>query len=115
MEGYAYGEKRNLKINLINEEKKMSMNLTAKNKDGYINLWQTPTQISYTILPPTITVAKNKKAVEAIERYCSWVRYSSNGAWSSQKDYEEHCDIIKEHLKYIKKEMTKSKLEVSVS
>jgi hypothetical protein len=90
------------------------MNLTAKNKDGYIELWQTPTQISYTILPESIAVAKNKKAIEAIERYSAWVEYSTNGAWDSTEELEEQREIVEEHLEYIKNEMKKPKLEVWV-
>jgi hypothetical protein len=90
------------------------MNLKARNKNGDIRLWQTPTRISYTILPPSFGEVKGKKAVEALERYCQWVQYSTNGAWESVEELEEAEDEIDEHLKYIKEEMKVSKLEVWV-
>lgn len=47
----------------------MSMNLNARCSSGKINLWQTPTQISYTILPRKYSEVKGVKAKEALERY----------------------------------------------
>ena len=77
----------------------MSMNLNACCKEGTIELWQTPTQISYTILPSGSV--KGKKAVEALERYKAWVRYSINGVYSSQEAVDYAKDNIDRHLKYI--------------
>jgi hypothetical protein len=47
----------------------MSVNLVARTRDGEIQLWQTPTQITYTILPPSLGLTK--KGREAREESLS--------------------------------------------
>lgn len=72
------------------------MNLNIRVDGNFINIWQTPTQISYTILPDGY--AKGVKAKEAIIRYCKWVEGSTNGKWSSREELREHVEMCKEHL-----------------
>jgi len=80
----------------------MSMNLNASTKSGAINLWQTPTQISYTILPSAIGEVKGVKAREAIVRYMEWVKYSTNGAWESVEELQDAKQRVSEHLEYVR-------------
>lgn len=93
----------------------MSMNLKARNKQGDISLWQTPSRISYTILPSKYSKVKGKKAVEALERYCEWVRYSSNGKWESRASLDNHNEEVKNHLEYIESNMKINNLAVWVA
>lgn len=65
----------------------MSMNLNVSLNGRKIELWQTPTQISYTILPAG--EAKGKLAKEALIRYREWVKYSTNGQWESEEALKE--------------------------
>lgn len=79
----------------------MSMNLNAATKTCVIHLWQTPTQISYTILPQSIGEVKGAKAMDALMRYIEWVKYSTNGSWSSVKELQDAKRRVDEHLKYV--------------
>lgn len=80
----------------------MSMNLNAATKKCVIRLWQTPTQISYTILPETSGEVKGAKASEALLRYMEWVRHSTNGQWNSIEELQDAKQRVKEHLEYIR-------------
>lgn len=80
----------------------MSMNLNARTKSGTIHLWQTPTQISYTILPETAGEVKGKKASEALVRYLEWVKYSINGVYGSVEELQDAKQRVKEHLEYVR-------------
>lgn len=80
----------------------MSMNLKARTKTGVINLWQTPTQISYTILPATVGEVKGEKAKDALIRYMEWVKYSTNGAWNSVEELQDAKQRVEEHLEYVR-------------
>ena len=77
----------------------MSMNLNAVCSEGTIDLWQTSTQISYTILPEG--EANGVKAEEALQRYKAWVRYSLKGVYHSKEDLEFDKERIDRHLQYI--------------
>lgn len=80
----------------------MSMNLNATTKNGAIDLWQTPTQISYTILPEGSGEVKGAKAKDALIRYMEWVKYSTNGAWNSVEELQDAKQRVDEHLEYVK-------------
>jgi hypothetical protein len=80
----------------------MSMNLNATLKNGKsLELRQTPTQISYTILPEEYQIVTGKKAVEAMKRYISWVKYSTNGTWTNTEELKQAELRVKEHIRYI--------------
>lgn len=92
----------------------MSMNLSARNKNGEVQLWQTPSQISYTILPSKYGKVRGRKAREALERYLEWVEHSTDGSWTNQDDYNDHKGIIQYHTKYVKDAMKVRGLTVCV-
>ena len=92
----------------------MSANLHARTKKEVIDLWQTPTQISYTILPSSIEEATGKKAQEALERYLEWVGYSWHGQFLSHKDKKNTMKEIEEHIHYVNKFMKNRTLTVWV-
>ena len=80
----------------------MSMNLKASTKDGTIMLWQTSTQISYTILPPAIAnEVKGKKARNALLRYIEYVKHSINGEWETIEQLEDAKRNVNDHVAYI--------------
>ena len=79
----------------------MSMNLNARNKKGKIELWQTPTQISYTILPSGN--ASGGEALAALERYKMWVKHSIRGVYDSEEELKYKRETIKAHLSYLEK------------
>ena len=80
----------------------MSMNLNAATRNGAIDLWQTPTQISFTILPSTVGWVEGTKASEALLRYMEWVKYSTNGAWDSSEELQDAKRRVNEHLEYVR-------------
>lgn len=80
----------------------MSMNLKAATKKGVITLWQTPTQISYTILPAEVGEVKGEKAKDALMRYMEWVKYSTNGVWNSAEELQDAQQQVVEHLEYVR-------------
>jgi len=92
----------------------MSMNLHARTKKEVIELWQTPTQISYTILPRSIEEATGKKAQEALERYLEWVGYSWMGQFLSYEDKKILMQEVKDHIKYVSRFMKNRTLTVWV-
>lgn len=83
----------------------MSMNLQATVISGHttahIELWQTPTQISYTILPKAIKEVTGKKAKEALERYIEWVNYSATGIYTDPEELAYNLQEINKHIRYI--------------
>ena len=79
----------------------MSMNLCAAVDSEKIQLWQTSTQISYTILPSHYGMVTGKKAQRALERYIEWVRHSVNGRYNSIEEVNERRDQVKEHIAYV--------------
>lgn len=83
----------------------MSMNLHARTKKETIDLWQTPTQISYTILPRSIEEATGKKAQEALERYLEWVRYSRLEPPRTYRDEKILMGMVEEHIQYVSRFM----------
>jgi hypothetical protein len=78
------------------------MNLAASTTKGPIKLWQTPTQISYTILPSNYGGAAGKEARDALVRYMEWVSYSTNGVWNSDADLTAAKQQVAEHLAYVR-------------
>ena len=91
------------------------MNLNARNKNGRLDLWQTPTHISYTILPSHISSVKGKKAKEALKRYREYVKHyvSSISPWTPE-ELNRQEEVIKRHLEYIDSQIDILGLEVWV-
>lgn len=93
----------------------MSMNLYARTKNETINLWQTPTQISYTILPRSCSQeVKGVKAKEAITCYLEWVHFSTNDMWTSREALKEAEENVKKHTRYIEQYLNDKTLTVGV-
>lgn len=90
------------------------MNLHARTKKEVIDLWQTPTQVSYTILPSSIEEATGKKAQEALERYLEWVGYSWMGQFLSYEDKKNSMQEVKDHIQYVSRFMKNRTLTVWV-
>lgn len=92
----------------------MSMNLAARSSKGPLNLWQLTTQASYTILPRKSGKVTGAAAIQALERYMEWVRYSTNGVWNSPEDLEWAEQNVKSHLSEISKRLEDKDLSVWV-
>lgn len=93
----------------------MSMNLHARVKDETIELWQTPTQITYTICVDENGVAqelRGRNARRALQAYIQWVKLSTNGAWKSLEALEEARADVKHHLEYVTKYLDRKGLVV---
>ena len=91
------------------------MNLNAISKSGKIELWQTPSQISYTICVDENGVAgelTGKNAKRALQAYCQWIRYSTNGGWNSVEELEDARALVKEHLEYVESFLESKGLKV---
>lgn len=94
----------------------MSMNLCAHTKTETIHLWQTSTQITYTILPRVLGwEVKGKQARDALIRYMEWVHFSTNGAWNSKEELDKAEQSVKEHLAYLEPFLTNKTLRVGVT
>lgn len=91
----------------------MSMNLNASTKHGKINLWQTPTSGSYTILPPSTGCdVKGKRAKLALEAYIEWVKGGLNGVWTDNAAYENKRVSVEEHLTCVRRYLDDKTLNV---
>lgn len=94
----------------------MSMNLNACTKKLKLNLWQTPTSVSYTILPPSTGCdVKGKKAQLALESYCEWVKGHLNGCWNDQEAYKQMKERVEQHLIHISPHMKDPSLQVWIA
>ena len=101
----------------------MSMNLNAsvgdKIGDKRIDLWQTPTYISYMCCVDDEGFIKGelkgKEAKRALNAYCCWVKEQLNGKWSDSESYEYMKKNIEGHVIEIRKHIKDKKLKVWVS
>lgn len=93
----------------------MSMNLNAKVDGVRLNLWQTPTRISYTIIGDDREVyLKGKEAQKALKRYYQWVKYSTNGSSGSIEELNEAIERVQQYLEYLLPYLSGKKIEVWV-
>lgn len=94
------------------------MNLYAKADGKYtLDLWQTPTRITYTLCVDENGPAERltgKNARRALQAYYQWVKYSTNGSWSSKEELETAIENVREHLEYIRPYLNSKKIEVWV-
>lgn len=80
----------------------MSMNLHAQYGKEKIDLWQTPTQITYTLIGTDKHCEfHGAQARDILKRYCMWVKYSANGVWASGEDANWAREVADMHLKEI--------------
>ena len=93
----------------------MSMNLYARVNKQRIELWQTPTSITYMCMMDTDGVHSEftgAKAKRALRCYLEWVMSTLNGVWDDPKAYERAKATTMAHAKEIKDVLAaKCKLE----
>jgi hypothetical protein len=91
----------------------MSMNLHARIDKHEIDLWQTPTQITYMCLIDNngkkVSELKGKQAKRALAVYMAWVEGSINGAWESHEAMKDHEENIESHIAYLHSILKKAK------
>jgi len=97
----------------------MSMNLTLKIDGREIDLWQTPTYITYMCLMDSdgkySTKTEPEEAKRAIWCYITWVESTTNGAWNSSEALQKARDQVNSHRKEILLELKSFKtIEVSL-
>jgi len=94
-------------INLFNRSSKangaieMSLNLTLQNdKDGpHVQLWQTPTWITFICLSYDPETGEPDGGHEAVRRrYNLWVDQHTIGSWNSREDLEYEMAKVKKHI-----------------
>lgn len=91
----------------------MSMNLVAYDGKKKLDLLQTPTQITYTIMGSNVELRRSK-ATEALDRYCQWVKHSLNSIWHSEEEYQNQRELVNNHLKEIEPHLKSRKLVIMV-
>lgn len=82
----------------------MSMNLNARNGKDTIELWQTPTHISFmccTNQYGKVVEMRGRNAKRALHMYLAWARSVINGSFASTENVEEQKRIVDDHEKYI--------------
>lgn len=97
----------------------MSMNLTLKVNSRNIELWQTPTYITYMCLMDSdgkySTKTELEEAKRAIHCYLTWVESTTNGVWDNHQDYLYARKQMNDHVKEILDELKRTKtIEVSL-
>lgn len=79
----------------------MSMNIKFKSNIGSLDVVQTPTQITRMLLTNTdgdIVVKKSNAALHALYQYRTYVKESINGSYSSNEEYNNKSNQIKQHI-----------------
>lgn len=82
----------------------MSMNLTLHDgEDGpNIELWQTPTWITWMCLSYNPETKEPDGGHEGVRRrYNEWVRSLLNGVWKDTEEFEYERERVEEHLKLV--------------
>ena len=83
----------------------MSMNLHCCTKSGQIELWQTPTCVTYMCLVDSEGAIRNevrgKEARRALQIYLRWVDNFTNGAWENQEDLDDARERVREHKHWV--------------
>lgn len=77
----------------------MSMNLYAKINGVKLDLWQTPTYITYICLMHHDGIHNDvtgQDAVKALMCYQEWVSHNLDGVWTDEEEYE----FMKERVDY---------------
>jgi len=84
----------------------MSMNLTLTDKDTGldIDLWQTPTFITWMCLSYNLETKEPDGGHDGVRRrYEEWVKSHTTGKWDSSEDLEYMTERINDHLSTIQK------------
>ena len=82
----------------------MSMNLTLNNgEDGpSIDLWQTPTWVTWVCLSYDPATRQPDGGHDAVRRrYAQWVQSHTNGVWTDPEDLEWERERIIDHLETV--------------
>lgn len=95
------------------------MNLTLKVNGRNIELWQTPTYITYMCLMGSDGKHSDKTEIEEAKRaiycYLTWVKSTANGVWGNHEDYLYAREQLNNHVKEILDELKSAKtIEVSL-
>lgn len=77
----------------------MSMNLHCEEMD----LWQTPTHITYMCFYDNIDLKKQALWIDARSRYAIWIKSTADGVYDSQEECDEVHDRINSHLRELYK------------
>jgi hypothetical protein len=83
----------------------MSINLTLTDKDTGldIDLWQTPTFITWMCLSYNLETKEPDGGHDGVRRrYEEWVKSHTTGKWDSSEDLEYMTERINDHLSTIK-------------
>lgn len=89
----------------------MSMNLNC----NLVELWQTPTSITYMCLETDqgfLNEVKGKQAKAALARYIHWIKGSANGIYKSPKEADTARKYINDHIEEVNKVIKNKKLKV---
>ena len=83
----------------------MSMNLTVECGGAYLDLWQTPTYITYMCVmnsagqTGTLT---GDDAIRALHMYLTWVKNSLNGVWNDKQAYQDTIERVQDEVDNVK-------------
>lgn len=94
----------------------MSMNLHAESRGKAIELWQTPTWVTYMALVDcdgnVRSSVKGKEARRAIFIYLEWAKSSLSGTWKDAARLEESRRRVTSHVEYVKDAIADGRIEV---
>ena len=82
----------------------MSMNLTLTDKttDRDIDLWQTPTFITWMCLSYNPETKEPDGGQEGVRRrYLEWVSSRTDGVWKDKEELDWMCERVRQHSKTI--------------
>lgn len=82
----------------------MSMNLYIEFDNQKIDVYQTPTHITYMCLMTDIGrkfEMKGKEAKRAVNCYIEYVGSLKNGMYHSEEEMKEYCDPINNHIRTV--------------
>ena len=94
----------------------MSMNLHASCDNKSLDLWQTPTYITYMCCVndkgQVISELKGKRAIGALRSYIEWVKGSAGGVFQTLEDAENKRTTVYEHVEYIENAINSGYIKV---
>jgi hypothetical protein len=95
------------------------MNLTLEVNGRDVELWQTPTYITYMCLMDAngkySTKTELLEAKRAVHCYLTWINSTTNGVWDSSQEHEEARATVNRHVKEVLQELESAKtIEVSL-
>lgn len=95
----------------------MSMNLHAEYGDEVIELWQTPTHISYMCCMDNgghVVEMRGRDAKRALYMYTTWISSNLTGTFNSMEELNKHKKPIVDHVEYVKNFLKKDCKRLSV-